>query len=74
MGAMEERYRKYGETVMAVSRTLKPPSKDLNNPSQLGKANNLTVWDVADVNHSRERDHVVLAHRMKLNVLLCATI
>src|SRR3569833_2400237 len=47
---------------------LEPSGEHLDDPGQLAQANDPSVWDVCDVRLSKERQHVMLAQTVELDV------
>src|SRR5665647_1722553 len=47
---------------------LKSSREDLYNARQLGEPDNLSVWNVCDVSFPKEWKHVVLTHRIQLDI------
>ena len=47
---------------------LQPPGEDVHDPGHLGEAQDLAVRDVGDVGPAEERQQVVLAQRVQLDV------
>ena len=65
---LEHVHDRVGDLVGEPLLHLEPAGEDVHDAGHLGEADDLAVGDVGDVGPAEERQHVVLAHRVQLDV------
>ena len=64
----ERRHQRVGDLIGQPFLHLEPTRKHVDEAGDLGQPDDFTVWQVGDVRFAEERQHVMLAERVQLDV------